>query len=182
MSARRQITDPMLHAKDIEKVHATGFELQDVKFSFDRDIKVSVAGIEIDAKEGEIMNLPRHVAYVLEDEKHGQIQEADMVVELKQAIVKENVQGEFELATLDEHFYIKLKAYMRKLPESDFDRVESMLNSLLRKRQGKIVHLADSSKLTAELSGKMTIEEREFYNGLHNISAAFTKQILGDKK
>jgi len=182
MNPRRRITDLMLQTEDLEKVHATGFDLQDVKIAFNHDIKVNVAGIEIDAKEGEIMNLPRYVATVLEDEKHGQIQEMDMVVELKQAIVKENVQGEFELATLDEHFYIKLKAYMKKLPESDFDKVESMLNSLLRKRHGKIVHLADSSKLTAELSSKMTVEEREFYNNLHNISADFTKQILGEKK
>ncbi|MDG7054458.1 MAG: hypothetical protein JRZ95_04010, partial [Nitrososphaerota archaeon] len=71
-----------------------------------------------------------------------------MVVELKQAIVKENVQGEFELATLEPHFYIKLKSYMKTLEQSDFDKVESMLNSLVRKRKGKIIHLADSSKLT----------------------------------
>ena len=83
----------MLQTEDLEKVHATGFDLQDVKIAFNHDIKVNVAGIEIDAKEGEIMNLPRYVATVLEDEKHGQIQEMDMVVELKQAIVKENVQG-----------------------------------------------------------------------------------------
>ncbi len=172
----------MPQTKDLDRAHATGFELQDVKFAFVHDVKISVAGIKIEAKEGEIMNIPRYVAAVLEDEKHGQIQEVDMVVELKQAIVKENVQGEFELATLEEHFYIKLKAYMKKLPDSDRDKVESMLNTLLRKRHGKIIHLADSSKLTAELSGKMTVEEREFYNNLHDTSAAFTAQIIGDGK
>ena len=46
----------------------------------------------------------------------------------------------------------------------------------------KLFILADSSKLTAELSSKMTVEEREFYNNLHNISVEFTKQIIGDKK
>lgn len=170
----------MLQTRDLERVHATGFELEDVKIAFTRDIKVSVSGIEIDAKDGEIMNLPRYVARVLEEQGHGQIQEPDMVVELKQSIVKENVQGEFELSTLDEHFYIKLKSYMKKLSESDFDKAESMLNSLVRKRHGKIVHLADSSKLTAELSSKMTVEEREFYNNLHEISTEFTSKLLGD--
>ena len=52
-----------------------------------------------------------------------------MIVELKQAVVKENVQGEFEIATLDPHFYIKLKSQMKKLEQSDFDKVESMLES-----------------------------------------------------
>ena len=116
----------------------------------------------------------------MEKEKLGQIQDTDMVVELKQAIVKENVQGAFEISTLEPHFYIKLKAYMKRLNESDFDKVQSMLNTLVRKRHGKIIHLADSSKLTADLAKKMTVEEREFYNNLHNISEEFTKQILGD--
>ena len=172
----------MLQAEDLQKVHATGFALEDVKVSILHDFKLDVAGIQVDGKEGEILNFPRWIATILEEEKHGQIQDTDMVVELKQAIVKENVQGEFELSTLDQHFYIKLKAYMKRLGESDYDKVESMLNSLVRKRHGKIIHLADSSKLTAELSNKMTVEEREFYNSIHNISVEFTKQIIGDKK
>lgn len=169
----------MSAAERLAQVHATGFELEEVKFSFLRDVKISVAGIDIAAKAGEIMNLPRYVANVLEEGGHGQVQDIDMVVELKQATVKENVQGEFELASLDDHFYIRLKAYMKKLTESDFDKVESMLNSLVRKRHGKIVHLADASRLTADLSAKMTVEEREFYIALHQISEDFTRQIMG---
>ena len=172
----------MVSITDLEKVHATGFNLQEVKVTFNHDVKMNVAGINVEAREGEILNVPRWVADVLESDKHVEIQDTDMVVELKQAVVKENVQGEFELATLDPHFYIKLKAQMKKLSESDFDKVESMLNQLIRKRQGKIVRLADSSKLTAELSNKLTFEEREFYNNLHNISNSFTNQVLGKKQ
>ena len=172
----------MLQAEDLQKVHTTGFNLEEVKVSILHDFKLDVADIQVDGKEGEILNFPRWIATILEEEKHGKIQDTDMVVELKQAIVKENVQGEFELSTLDQHFYIKLKAYMKRLEESDYDKVESMLNSLVRKRHGKIIHLADSLKLTAELSNKMTVEEREFYNNIHSISTEFTKQIIGDKK
>jgi DNA replication factor GINS len=71
---------------------------------------------------------------------------------------------------------------MKKLPKDDFDKVESMLNSLVRKRQGKIIHLADSSKLTADLSKKLTIEEKLFYEKIYNTSTDFKKQILGDHK
>ena len=52
-------------------------------------------------------------------------------------MVKENVQGEFELATLEPYFYIKLKSYMRGLEQADSDKVESMLNSLVRKEKRK---------------------------------------------
>jgi DNA replication factor GINS len=177
---RKRITDPM-NVQDLERVHATGFDLEDVKVTFNHDVKIKVSDIDIEGKQGEMANIPRWVAKVLEKENHVSVQDTDMVVELKQAIVKENVQGEFELATLDSHFYIKLKSYMKTLERSDFDKVESMLNSLVRKRKGKIIHLADSSKLTTDMKKKLTIEEVEYYNNLHNISVDFTKQILGEQ-
>ena len=71
---------------------------------------------------------------------------------------------------------------MKGLEQTDSDKVESMLDSLVRKRRGKIVRLADSSKLTANLADKITFEEREYYNNLHNVSEDFTKQILSDEK
>ena len=157
----------------------TPVDFENVKVSLLKDVKVDVADIKIDGREGEILTIPRYAAEILENENQCQIQEKDMVVELKQAIVKENVQSEFELSTLEEYFYIRLKSYMKKLPESDYDKVQSMLNSLLRKRHGKIIHLADSSELTAELSNKMTIEEKKFFNKLHETSEEFTKEILG---
>ena len=172
--------DPM-EIQDLEKVHATGFDLEDVKVTFNHDIKVKVSDVDIEGKQGEILNIPRWVARVLQKENHVIIQDTDMVVELKQAVVKENVQGEFEIATIDPHFYIKLKSYMYTLERADYDKVESMLNSLVRKRKGKIIHLANSSKLTSDLKNKLTIEEQEYYNNLYNISTEFTKQILGGK-
>jgi len=144
----------MMSSDDVVKAHAVGTELEDVKVTFLHDVKIKVGDVDVQGKQGEILNLPRWVADVLESEKHVQIQETDMVVELKQAIVKENVQGEFELSTLYPNFYIKLNAYMKKLPSQDFDKVESMLNSLVRKREGKIITVASSSKLTADFSKK----------------------------
>ena len=71
---------------------------------------------------------------------------------------------------------------MKKLPQQDFDKVESMLVSLFRKRQGKIIHLADSAKLNASIQQKLTIEEQSFYNTIFNAAIEFKKQILGDMK
>jgi len=172
----------MLSSSEISKVHHTGFDLEDVKVTFLHDIKINVAGVNVEGKQGEILNIPRWVASVLESDKHITIEDTDMVVELKQATVKENVQGEFELATLEPYFYVRLISFMKKLPKDDYDKVESMLNSLVRKRQGKIIHLADSLKLNADLSQKLTLEERIFYEKIYNTSSDFKKQILGDKK
>ena len=51
----------MVSLADLEKVHETGFNLEEVKVTFNRDVKLNVAGINIEAKEGEILNLPAGV-------------------------------------------------------------------------------------------------------------------------
>ena len=169
-------------------MHSIGNSLKDVKVEFKKDTTLDVSDISIKGKQGEILNIPRWIAEVLESEKYIEIQDVDMLVELKQAVEKEKMLGQFDLSTLqvqhqaDPHFYIKMKSYMKGLPEKDYDKVGSMLNTLLRTRQTKIVRLADTSKLTAELSKKLSIEEREFYNNLHDNSSKFSKTIIGTKK
>ena len=171
-----------MELEDVIKVHSIGYGLEDVKVEFKHDLKMDVSGVQIEGKENEIMNIPRWVANILESKKHVIVHEQDMIKELKQAKVKEDVADENTLATLDNHFYIKLNAYMKKLPNDDFDKVQSMLNQLIRIRQGKIVRLADSSKLTSNLSSKLSVEEEVYYNQIHNASLAFKEQILGEKK
>jgi DNA replication factor GINS len=169
-------------------MHSIGNSLKDVKVEFKKDTALDVSDISIKGKQGEILNIPRWVANVLESEKHVEIQDVDMLVELKQAVEKEKMLGQFDLSTLqvqhqaDSHFYIKMKSYMNGLPEKDYDKVESMLNTLLRTRQTKIIRLADASKLTADISQKLSIEECEFYNNLHDNSSKFSKTIIGNKK
>ena len=169
-------------------MHSIGNSLKEVKVEFKKDLKLDTLGISLDGKQGEILNIPGWIADVLESEKHVEIQDVDMLVELKQALEKEKMLGQFDLATLqvqqqtDPYFYIKMKSYMKRLPEKDYDVVESMLNTLLRTRQTKIIRLADASKLTAEISQKLSIEEREFYNNLHDNSSKFSKTIIGSKK
>jgi len=177
-----------LEISELVHIHSIGIGLKDVKVEFKKDLKLDILDISIDGKQGEILNIPRWIAEVLESEKHVEIQDVDMVIELKQAVEKEKMLGQFDLATLqvqqqaDPYFYIKMKSYMKRLPEKDYDMVESMLNTLLRTRQTKIIRLADASKLTAEISQKLSIEEREFYNNLHDNSSKFSKTILGNKK
>ena len=171
-----------LEISDLTQVHTLGYRLQDVKVTFNHDIKVNASEVSIEAKQGEILSMPRWIADVLESEKLVDIQDTDMVVALKQAIVKENVQGDFDLSTLDSDFYIKVRSYVQRLPKQDSDKVESMLNTLVRKRQGKIIRLADSSKMTSELAKKLSIEERALFDSIHSQSTEFKKQFLGDNK
>jgi len=171
-----------LNISDLTQLYTIGHSLQDVKVTFNHDIKVDALDISIDAKHGEILSIPRWVAEVLALEKLVEVQDTDMIVALKQAMVKENVQGDFDLSTLDSDFYIKVNSFIERLSQQDRDKVESMLNTLMRKRQGKIIRLADSSKMTSDLAKRLSIEERALFDAIHLQSVDFKKQILGDKK
>ena len=167
---------------DFERIHSIGHDLKDVKVEFNKDLKFNVSGVTIDGKQGEILNIPGWVANVLEPEKYVEIKDSEIVTELKQAVMKEEVQSNFDLSVLEPYFYIKLKSYMQRMTEKDYDIMQSMLNKLLRTRQSKIIRLADSSKLTAEISQKLTVEERDFYNQVNNASTEFSKKIMDSKK
>jgi DNA replication factor GINS len=88
--------------------------------------------------------------------------------------------GEYQLSTLEPHFYIKLKTSMKELGRDDFDKVESIMFELFRMRRGKLVKIADSIKLTPELYKKLTVEEHVFYTTIYDNSKEFEKQITGD--
>ena len=171
-----------MELEDVIKVNSVGYGLEEVKVEFKHELKMDVSGVKIEGKESEIMNIPRWVAEILESEKHIILHEQDMLTELKQSKVKEDVQGEESLSTLDKHFYIKMKSYMKKLSKDDSDRVESMLNELVRIRQGKIVRLADSSKLTSDLASKLSVEEEVYFNQIYEASVEFSKQVMGEKE
>ena len=163
-------------------MHTIGYNLEDVKVEFLHDLKINVSGTNVEGRATEIINIPRWIADILSSEKHVKIHDKDMITELKQAKVKEVTQGDYNLSTLDKNFFIRLKAYMKTLENNDFNQVESMLKELVRIREGKIITLANSSKLTTEISNKLTVEELSLFEQIHQCSENFKDQIFGDKK
>jgi len=162
------------------KLHKIKYKLQNVKVLFKTDLQIEISDIKIYGKYGDMLNIPGWVADILESGNYVTIQNDNIADELKQSLVKENSQDEFNLSTLDKYFYIKVNSYLKRLQSQEHNVLESLLKSLFRKRHGKIIRLADSSKLTNELSHKLTIEEIEFYNQIYDTSKLFTKQIFDD--
>ncbi len=164
----------------IEKVHSIGHRLKDSKITVNRDFKFNVAGIKTEGTTGEVINMPQWVGKILADNNLASLDSPDMITELKQALSKEKMVGEYQISTLDPHFYIKLKESMKELNRDDFDKVESMMLELFRMRRGKLVKIADSIKLNSELYNKLTVEENIFYKTIHENSVEFERQIRGD--
>lgn len=171
----------MLKISNLLQAYSIGYAIQDVKTVINHDFKINVSNITIDGKQGEVLNLPRWVALTLELEKHAEIQETDMGVELTQSISKENFQGE-ELSHLEQDFYIKVLGYISRQSDKEKDRLQSLLKTLIRKRLGKIIPRANSMTLTADLAKKLSIEERALYNQIHKDSADFMDNVFGEEK
>jgi DNA replication factor GINS len=170
-----------LKINELLQVYTIGYHTEDVKTVINHDFKIDVSGVTISGKQGEVINMPRWIAQTLESETHAEIQEPDMGIELTQSISKENFQGE-ELSHLEPDFYIKVRGYMARQSEKERDKLESLLNTLIRKRLGKLIPRANSMELTADLAKKLSIEERSLYNTIHNNSSDFLKQIFGEKQ
>jgi len=164
----------------IEKVHSIGYRLKDSKLTVNRDFKFNVAGTKTEGKQGEVINMPQWIGKILSENDLVSLDSPDMITELKQALSKEKMVGEYQISTLDPHFYIKLKESMKQLNRDDFDKVESMMLELFRMRRGKLVKIADSIKLNSELYNKLTVEENIFYKTIHENSVEFERQIRGD--
>jgi len=164
---------------NIEKVHSIGYRLKDAKVTVNRDFKFNVAGVKIEGNQGDTNNVPQWVGKILSDNNLGIMDSPDMITELKQALSKEKMVGEYQISTLDPHFYIKLKESMKELNHDDFDKVESMMLELFRMRRGKLVKIADSIKLNSELYHKLTVEENVFYKTIYDNSIEFERQITG---
>jgi len=163
----------------IEKVHSIGYRLKDAKVTVNHDFKFNVAGVKIEGTQGDTNNMPQWVGKILSDHNLGVMDSPDMITELKQALSKEKMVGEYQISTLDPHFYIKLRESMKELNHDDFDKVESMMLELFRMRRGKIVKMADSIKLNSELHNKLTVEENIFYKTIYDNSIEFERQITG---
>jgi DNA replication factor GINS len=163
----------------VEKVHSIGYRLKDAKFTVNQDFKFNVAGVKIESTQGDTNNIPQWVGKILSDNNLGILDSPDMITELKQALSKEKMVGEYQISTLDPHFYIKLRESMKELNRDDFDKVESMMLELFRMRRGKLVKMADSIKLNSELYNKLTVEENIFYKTIYDNSKEFEKQITG---
>ena len=165
----------------IEKVHSIGYRLKDAKVTVNQDFKYNVAGMKIEGTQGDTNNMPQWVGKILSENNVGTLDSPDMITQLKQALSKEKMVGEYQISTLDPHFYIRLKESMRELNRDDFDKVESMMLELFRMRRGKLVKIADSIKLNSELYNKLTVEESVFYKTIHENSVEFEKQIRGER-
>jgi hypothetical protein len=108
---------------------------------------------------------------------------------------KERVQTSQKLTSLPQHFYPKLRRFLKDLnlkaikkPESrnDYEKAKNLSDDITRMRLKKIVSLASSGRdQTGQILRTLTEEEKYVYDHLHKIISEWKNEILilrGDKK
>jgi DNA replication factor GINS len=152
--------------------------MEDVRVTYKHDVKVSVDGVTIDAKEGEISSIRRWVAKILLEQGNVEIQDSDISAYLSRALNRERIAKPHDLSGLDPDFYIRINDYLEGLKEREKENIIVSLNSFLASRLEKIVKLAAASPLSPELERKLSVEEKELYILVHNSALEFKERAL----
>ena len=75
-----------MEIENVEKLHEMGYGLKDAKTTLSQDIKFNVAQVKIEGSTGEVLNLPRWIGKIIENNKIGKLDSHDMINELKQTL------------------------------------------------------------------------------------------------
>ncbi|MDP9286674.1 MAG: DNA replication complex GINS family protein [Thermoproteota archaeon] len=164
--------------KIIQGAYRIEYLMEEVRVSYKRDVNVSVGGLTIDAKEGDLSSLPRWVAKILLDQDTVEIPNNHVSTYISRALNRERIAKPHDLSGIDTDFYIRVNDYLEGLKERERENLIVSMNSFIASRLEKIVKLAAASPLSPELKEKLSAEENELYILVHNSSSTFKQRVL----
>lgn len=169
-----------------QKIQTIKYLMEEVRVTFKNDFTISIDDLNVDAKMGEISTLPRWIAKLLTVKNYLEIRDTDTSVYISRAINRERISKPHDLSSIDPDFYVRVNDYICNLNNGrEFEREREntiiALNSFVASRLEKIVKLAVASPLSGELEKKLSIEEKELYNLIHDSSNEFKSRVIMKK-
>jgi DNA replication factor GINS len=164
--------------ESLKNTHLIEYLLEEIRVTFKSDVKISINEIKIDAKEGDILLLPRWFAKILLNKKLIEIQDNEVSSYVSKALNRERISKPHDISSVDVDFYIRVNDFLESLNEKERENLMVSLNSFVMSRLGKIVKLAAASSLSAEMESKLSAEEKQLYNFVHTSSLAFKESVL----
>jgi DNA replication factor GINS len=162
----------------IQESYRLGYLVEDVKVQYNNALEVSVDEIVIDSKEGDISSIPRWLAQDLSKLGIATIHDRDDAAYVSRTLNLERIARAHDLSGINGDFYIRVNDYLSSQNEKDRERILVSLNSFVASRIEKIVKLAAASTLTPAIREKLSVEERELYDLVHESTTAFKKKVL----
>ncbi|HSF51203.1 MAG TPA: hypothetical protein VLA74_10625 [Nitrososphaeraceae archaeon] len=164
----------------IQKIYYAKYLMEDIRITFKKNVSINLDNLSLEGKDGEITSIPRWLANILEANGNVEIQDIDVLVYISRSLNRERISKPHDLSGIDIDFYIRVNDYIKRLKESEKESILVSLNSFITSRIEKIVKLAAASSLTTDLERKLSAEEIELYNFIHNSSYSF-KQLAVNK-
>lgn len=164
--------------ESLRNTYLLEYLLEEIRVTFNSDVKISINDINIDAKEGDILLLPRWLTKILSKKNLIEIQDNEMSSYVSKALNRERISKPHDLSGIDADFYIRVDDFLKNLNEKERETLMVSLNSFVISRLGKIVKLAAASSLSAETESKLSAEEKQLYNFINTSSLAFKESVL----
>jgi DNA replication factor GINS len=169
-------TEPRIEA--IQSIYQIGYMTEEVRVSYKKDLRMTVGGISIDAKEGDMSSLQRWVAKILAEQQAVEIQSNDLAGYISRAMNRERIAKPHDLSGIDIDFYVRVNDYIKGLKERERENLLVSLNTFVASRLEKLVKLAAASQLSPELEAKLAAEEKELYLFINDASSKFKRGVL----
>jgi DNA replication factor GINS len=164
--------------ESLRNTYLLEYLLEEIRVTFKSDVKISINDINIDAKEGDILLLPRWLTKILSKKNLIEIQDNEMSSYVSKALNRERISKPHDISGIDADFYIRVDDFLKNLNEKEREALMVSLNSFVISRLGKIVKLAAASSLSAETESKLSAEEKQLYNFINTSSLAFKESVL----
>jgi len=164
--------------ESLRNTYLLEYLLEEIRVTFKSDVKISINDINIDAKEGDILLLPRWLTKILSKKNLIEIQDNEMSSYVSKALNRERISKPHDISGIDADFYIRVDDFLKSLNEKERETLMVSLNSFVISRLGKIVKLAAASSLSAEMETKLSAEEKQLYNFINKSSLAFKESVL----
>ena len=164
--------------ESIKNTYLLEYLLEETRVTFKSDVKISINDINIDAKEGDILLMPRWLTKILSRKNLIDIQDNEISSYVSKALNRERISKPHDISSVDIDFYIRVNDFLKSLNEKERENLKVSLNSFVMSRLEKIVKLAAASSLSAEMEAKLSAEEKQLYNFIHSSSSAFKQWVL----
>lgn len=164
--------------ESIKNTHLLEYLLEEIRVTFKSDVNISINDIKIEAKEGDILLLPRWLTKIFSKKNLIEIQENEISSYVSKALNRERISKPHDISGVDVDFYIRVNDFLQSLHEKERENLMVSLNSFVMSRLEKIVKLAAASPLSVELETKLSVEEKQLYNFVHSSSLAFKEWVL----
>jgi DNA replication factor GINS len=176
MSSSTTLTQSVFES--LKNTYLLEYLLEEVRITFKSDVKISLNDINIDAREGDILPLPRWLTKILSKKNLIETQDNELSSYVSKALNRERISKPHDISGIDADFYIRVNDFLKSLNEKERESLLVSLNSFIMSRLGKIVKLAAASSLSAETESKLSAEEKQLYNFINTSSLAFKESVL----